>query len=400
MYAPDPYASGYPQQGLGDQKNTLWMGDLEPWMDENYVRQLWMSLGENVNVKMIRDRLTGQNAGYCFVDFMSHGAAMKHLTTINGTVIPGTQRVFKLNWASGGGAQRGVDIGGPEFSIFVGDLGGEVTDFMLLQTFQARYISCKSAKVVTDPATGMSRGYGFVRFSDETEQQRAMTEMQGQYCGSRAMRISMATPKNKPGAGSTGVATGANQYGYGAPQQTTPTTPGGYNQFNDPHNTTVFVGGLNGTISDDELRSYFAPFGDIVYTKIPPGKGCGFVQFVHRASAEMAIQQMNGFMIGGSRVRLAWGRSQAMANPNMAPVTPTAAMYPAAAPPAAFYPGYPPPMVVGGYGPPPMAPMPVHAGPQPVEWKPQTVEQLNEEYVDGVTEREEEGGWRPAVYVQ
>ena len=36
----------------------------------------------------------------------------------------------------------------------------------------------------------------------------------------------------------------------------------------------------------------FGRFGDIVYTKIPPGKGCGFVQFVQRAAAETAMGQM------------------------------------------------------------------------------------------------------------
>lgn len=40
-----------------------------------------------------------------------------------------------------------------------------------------------------------SRGYGFVRFGDESDQQRALLEMQGVYCGNRPMRISTATPK-------------------------------------------------------------------------------------------------------------------------------------------------------------------------------------------------------------
>lgn len=177
---------------------------------------------------------------------------------------------------------------------------------------------------MTDPATGMSRGYGFVRFADEAEQQRALAEMQGQYCGSRAMRISMATPKNNPPRMGGAVAGPSGGMGMQQPSyyQSQPPVQQ-YNQFNDPTNTTVFVGGLNGITSDEELRrwvfpfrftprvpsaysrvhcllsnSYFLPFGDIVYTKIPPGKGCGFVQFVHRQSAEMAIAQMNGFMIG------------------------------------------------------------------------------------------------------
>jgi hypothetical protein len=42
------------------------------------------------------------NAGYCFVDFASPAAAAKALS-LNGTPMPNTNRVFKLNWATGGG---------------------------------------------------------------------------------------------------------------------------------------------------------------------------------------------------------------------------------------------------------------------------------------------------------
>jgi RNA recognition motif-containing protein len=44
--------------------------------------------------------------------------------------------------------------------------------------------------------------------------------------------------------------------------------------------------------------------------KVPVGKHCGFVQFVRKADAERAIEKMQGFPIGGSRIRLSWGRSQ------------------------------------------------------------------------------------------
>ena len=59
---------------------------------------------------------------------------------------------------------------------------------------------------------------------------------------------------------------------------------------------------------------YFAPFGPITYVKIPLGKGCGFVSFVHRQSAEQAISQLNGSIIGGNRVRLSWGRNNTSAS--------------------------------------------------------------------------------------
>ncbi|KXL46091.1 MAG: hypothetical protein FE78DRAFT_146865, partial [Acidomyces sp. 'richmondensis'] len=328
------------------------MGELEPWIDENFIRSVWFGMGYQVNVKMIRDKFSGSNAGYCFVDFDSSESASRALQ-LNGQPIPNSNRQFKLNWASGGGlAERGRGDGadrGPEYSVFVGDLGPEVNEYVLMSLFQAKFPSCKSAKIMSDPISGMSRGYGFVRFSDEAEQQKALAEMQGVYCGNRPMRISTATPKNKSGGG--GVAGGMMGGGppthmpalYAAggpppPHQLNPYYGAGglqpMNQFTDPNNTTVFVGGLSGYVTEDELRSFFQGFGEITYVKIPPGKGCGFVQFVQRHAAEMAINQMQGYPIGNSRVRLSWGRSQNNSGPAGTP----------------YRPAPPPPGVYGGVG--------------------------------------------------
>jgi RNA recognition motif. (a.k.a. RRM, RBD, or RNP domain) len=209
---------------------------------------------------------------------------------------------------------------------------------------------------MTDPISGMSRGYGFVRFSSEEDQQLALSQMQGVYCGNRPMRISTATPKNKGGPGGPGGPGGMGMQQGGGPMGYPPAMGGGppmgfynqqqpMNQFTDPNNTTVFVGGLSGYVTEDELRSFFQGFGEITYVKIPPGKGCGFVQFVQRHAAEMAINQMQGYPIGNSRVRLSWGRSQNNSGPAGTPYRP--------APPPPIYPsmGMPPSHQYGNFAP-------------------------------------------------
>lgn len=325
----------------------------------------------SIALRVVKDQATyttRSNAGYCFVDFSSPESAAKALT-LNGSMIPNSQRPFKLNWASGGGladrryiynhsapparplSNQGSsrDDRGPEYSIFVGDLGPEVNEYVLVSLFQGRFPSCKSAKIMSDPISGMSRGYGFVRFADEGDQQRALSEMQGVYCGNRPMRISTATPKNKgaggggpggmnmPGAGPMGM------YSMNAPPMNYYGAPQPMNQFTDPNNTTVFVGGLSGYVTEDELRSFFQGFGEITYVKIPPGKGCGFVQFVQRHAAEMAINQMQGYPIGNSRVRLSWGRSQNNSGPAGTPYRP--------APPPPVFPSMGMPQHYGNFGP-------------------------------------------------
>ncbi|KAI9478651.1 MAG: hypothetical protein EXX96DRAFT_571745 [Benjaminiella poitrasii] len=293
------------------QKTTLWMGELEQWQDEAYIQQLWFNLNEKVMVKVIRDKITGVSAGYAFVDFGTAAAARHAMNTYNGVLMPNSLKPFKLNWASGGGLIDRREDRQPEYSIFVGDLSSEITEMDLLSVFQSRYRSCKSAKIMTDSRTGMTRGYGFVRFSDPLDQQRALIEMQGFFIGSRPIRVSVATPKNNSRKvimspitpSSSSLLTSPNK----SPLLLSSSSP--LLQSTD-NNTTVFVGGLSAPIREDELRQYFQHFGEIVYVKIPPGKGCGFVQYVSRTSAELAIQQMNGYQIGNSRIRLSWGRSQ------------------------------------------------------------------------------------------
>ncbi|KXS13182.1 RNA-binding domain-containing protein [Gonapodya prolifera JEL478] len=404
----------YGQAGQPDTRTSLWMGELEPWMDENFLRNTWYSLGENVQIKMIRDKFTGGLANYCFIEFTNNPSALNALAKYQNQVIPGANKIFRLNWASGGGGtgaggameRPGMMDQGPEYSIFVGDLAPEVTDYMLMNLFASHYQSVKSAKVVTDPLTNASRGYGFVRFRDENEQMRALNEMQGVFCGSRAMRISMATPKNKDlarvGTGmTTGTSFGSSTGSYTPqpmPAQPLPqsTSSSIYNPFTDPNNTTVFVGGLSATVSEEELRQFFGPYGSITYTKIPPGKGCGFVQFSDRQAAEQAISTMNGYNLGGSRIRLSWGRAHNA--PNLGPVSPMPMMpgpipvgpaYPAAAAPMYPY-AYPQP--VGGVGMDFVPMFPLVAVPLPPEdpTQPLDVRRANEQFVnekEGILDR-------------
>lgn len=140
--------------------------------------------------------------------------------------------------------------------------------------------------MIVDPATGRSKGYGFVRFASEAERDKSL-EMQGFQLSNRPIRVSLATARRSPSAGMPGI----------HPAEL------------DPTNTTLFIGGLSTGVSEEELRAIFARYGDVVYTKIPQGKGCGFVQFVNRPDAEIAMQEMNGQIVGSSAIRISWGRS-------------------------------------------------------------------------------------------
>lgn len=150
------------------------------------------------SVKVIRNKQTSQSEGYGFIEFSSRSGAERVLQTYNGTIMPNGGQNFRLNWATFSSGEKRHDDS-PDYTIFVGDLAADVTDYHLQETFRTRYSSVKGAKVVIDRLTGRTKGYGFVRFSDESEQVRAMTEMQGVLCSTRPMRIGPASNKNPPG---------------------------------------------------------------------------------------------------------------------------------------------------------------------------------------------------------
>ncbi|KAJ6895750.1 hypothetical protein NC651_022086 [Populus alba x Populus x berolinensis] len=302
--AATPAPGGYHQPATLEEVRTLWIGDLQYWADEAYLTSCFAHTGEVVSIKIIRNKLTGQPEGYGFVEFVSHAAAERILQTYNGTQMPGTEQTFRLNWASFGIGERRPDAG-PEHSIFVGDLAPDVTDYLLQETFRVHYPSVRGAKVVTDPNTGRSKGYGFVKFADENERNRAMTEMNGVFCSTRPMRISMATPKK--------TTSFQQQYAvpkafYPAPAYTAPVQV--VSADGDVTNTTIFVGNLDPNATEEDLRQTFLQLGEIASVKIPAGRGCGFVQFATRTSAEEAIQRMQGHVIGQQPVRISWGRKQ------------------------------------------------------------------------------------------
>ncbi|KAI7824967.1 hypothetical protein BX661DRAFT_194233 [Kickxella alabastrina] len=308
----------------------IWMGDIEAWMDDECIRQMWARAGELVSVKMIRDRLTGGPANYCFIEVPMQADAERLLALYNGKSMPiPFDRPFRLNWASGMTMGLGTALSplapGPEYSLFVGDLAPEVTDMQLIHEFRCRYASVRAAKVVTDPVTLLPRGYGFVRFGDEADQQRALVEMMGQMMGSRAIRVSTATPKRTPtmpallqqqqqymtdsaaAAGSaSAIADTRDMTRSPASSEASIDSNALYNPATDPFNTTVFVGGLVNPVSEEELHAFFSQYGEVNYCKIPPNRGCGFVTFAKRPNAETAMRALNGHMLGGSRVRLSW----------------------------------------------------------------------------------------------
>jgi RNA recognition motif-containing protein len=87
--------------------------------------------------------------------------------------------------------------------LYVGNLGFDVTTKDLEELFGQAGV-CESVAVITDRATGQSRGFGFVEMNSEADAQKAMQQLDGQEFKGRALKVNEARDREGGGGGGRG----------------------------------------------------------------------------------------------------------------------------------------------------------------------------------------------------
>lgn len=254
---------------------------------------------------------------YGFVEYDDPGAAERAMQTLNGRRVhqavsclqPGWSRLrlidskeIRVNWAYQSNTTNKEDTSS-HFHIFVGDLSNEVNDEVLLQAFSA-FGTISEARVMWDMKTGRSRGYGFVAFRDRSDAEKALSSMDGEWLGSRAIRCNWANQKGQPSI--------AQQQALQA-MGMTPTTPYGHHHFpthgiqsydmivnqTPGWQTTCYVGNLTPYTSQNDLVPLFQNFGYVTESRFQADRGFAFIKMDTHENAAMAICQLNGYNVNG-----------------------------------------------------------------------------------------------------
>ncbi len=98
--------------------------------------------------------------------------------------------------------------------LYVGNLSYDVSSSDL-ETLLAPHGTVLSAEVISDRTTGQSKGFGFVEMDSDAEAQAAISALDGQDHGGRALKVNEAKPREPRSGGGGGYGGGRGGGGGG-----------------------------------------------------------------------------------------------------------------------------------------------------------------------------------------
>ena len=82
--------------------------------------------------------------------------------------------------------------------LFVGSLPWSLSSHSLRELF-AQYGEIVDAVIISDSATGRSKGFGFITFANEADAAKAQSEMNGKDVEGRSVVVNFAKPREDRG---------------------------------------------------------------------------------------------------------------------------------------------------------------------------------------------------------
>ncbi|ORY02822.1 RNA-binding domain-containing protein, partial [Basidiobolus meristosporus CBS 931.73] len=169
-------------------------------------------------------------------------------------------------------------------TVFVGGLSWSVDNDWLRDEMK-ECGEIVDVRVITDRATGKSKGFGYVEFATHEGAKNAL-EISGKEIDGRGIRVDFS--EGKPAAKK--------------PERT-------FESQNNEPSDTLFIGNLSFNSSEDSIRAAFAECGEVLSIRLPTDrdtgrpKGFGYIQFASIDAAKAAMQ-WNGSDLDGRNIRL------------------------------------------------------------------------------------------------
>jgi len=267
---------------------NIFIKNLDKAIDQKALHDTFSSFGNILSCKIATDS-TGQSKGYGFVQYDSEESAQQAIEKLNGMLLNDKQ-VYVGPFLRKQEREMAVDK--TKFTnVFVKNLSESTTDDDLTKAF-SEYGTITSAVVMRD-ADGKSKCFGFVNFENADDAAKAVEGLNGQKFDEKEWYVGKAQKKTE------------------REQELKQKFEQNMKEAVDKsQGQNLYIKNLDDTVSDENLRELFAPFGTITSCKVmrdPNGasKGSGFVSFSTSEEASRALSEMNGKMVASKPLYVA-----------------------------------------------------------------------------------------------
>ena len=259
---------------------SLYVGDLHPGVTESMLYNKFSAAGPVLSIRVCRDAITRRSLGYAYINYSQPADAERALDTMNFDVM--NNKPIRIMWSQRDPTVRRSGNG----NIFIKNLDSHIDTKSIYDTI-SMFGSILSCKIACDEE-GKSKGYGFIHFETEEAAQKAIDKVNGMSLDNKVVFVGKFQPR----------AARLREMGEAA------------HQF-----TNVYVKNFSDKYDDESFRVLFEKFGPIASSTIMRdgegrSKGFGFVSFEKAEDAECAVNEMNGYEIPDSELKLTVCRAQ------------------------------------------------------------------------------------------
>ncbi|KAL5215950.1 hypothetical protein ABZP36_007351 [Zizania latifolia] len=270
---------------------NIFIKNLDKTIDHKTLHDTFSAFGNILSCKVATDEM-GQSKGFGFVQYEKGEDAQSAIKSLNGMLI-NDKPVYVGPFLRKQERENSVDK--TKFNnVFVKNLSESTTKEDLVQIFGA-YGNITSA-VVMIAMDGKSRCFGFVNFESPDDAARAAEELDGKKINDKEWYVGRAQKKSE------------REMELKRRFEQSMKDAADKNQGQN-----LYLKNLDDSIGDDQLRELFSNYGKITSFKIMRdangvSKGSGFVAFSTREEATHAITEMNGKMIFGKPLYVAYAQ--------------------------------------------------------------------------------------------
>lgn len=183
---------------------NVFVKNLDENVDDSELEKLFAAHGKITSALISRDESTGRSKGFAFVNFENHNAAEAAVNALNGSDLHGRaifvgraqkkaerteelRRQFEAEKMERSNKFVGVNL-------YVKNLAESIDEDKLRHEFSP-FGNITSCKIMVDEK-GVSRGFGFVCFSNSEESARALGEMNGRMLLGKPLYVAFAQRKD------------------------------------------------------------------------------------------------------------------------------------------------------------------------------------------------------------